>query len=339
MSLEVLWYAVIGCSIVLYTILDGFDLGVGSLHLFARTDEQRRIFLNSIGPVWDGNEVWIVVVIGGLFAGFPNAYATVFSGFYSLLMFIIAGFMFRAAAIEFRSKHESVLWRKVWDTVFCVSSVLIAFVLGLLLGNAVEGVPLDENQDFTGTFSELFRPYTLLVGITSVGLFSMHGALYLSLKTEGEAHDTVRKFLLPVVDFFLFWYLITTFVTLLFMPHMTERILSNPYLLTIPVVSLLAILNVPYQVRKHRLGWAFASSSVSIVLLLILFSLGTFPVLVRSTVMPDVLSLTIYNSASSPSTLKILLIVAGIGVPLVIAYMFWVYRIFRGKVKLGKSSY
>jgi len=223
--------------------------------------------------------------------------------------------------------------------VFCVASILIAFVLGLLLGNAVEGVPLDENQDFTGTFSELFRPYTLLVGITSVGLFSMHGALYLSLKTEGETHDTVRKFLLPVVDFFLFWYLITTFVTLVFMPHMTERILNNPYLLTIPVVSLLAILNVPYQVRKHRLGWAFASSSLSIVLLLILFSLGTFPVLVRSTVMPDVLSLTIYNSASTPSTLKILLIVAGIGVPLVIAYMFWVYRIFRGKVKLGKSSY
>ncbi|HEY4254785.1 MAG TPA: cytochrome d ubiquinol oxidase subunit II, partial [Chlamydiales bacterium] len=140
--LEALWYAVIGCSILLYTVLDGFDLGVGSLHLFAKTDEQRRLFLNSIGPVWDGNEVWIVVVIGGLLAGFPNAYATVFSGFYSLLMFIIAGFMFRAAAIEFRSKQESPTWRKIWDVVFCISSITITFVLGLLLGNAVEGIKL-----------------------------------------------------------------------------------------------------------------------------------------------------------------------------------------------------
>ncbi len=339
MSLEVLWYIVIGCSIVMYTVLDGFDLGVGSLHLFARTDEERRVFLNSIGPVWDGNEVWIVVVIGALFAGFPNAYATVFSGFYSLLMFIIAGFMFRAAAIEFRSKHESVRWRKLWDGVFCVSSILIAFVLGLLLGNAVEGVALDEHQDFIGTFGDLFRPYTLLVGVTSVGLFSMHGALYLSLKTEGETLDRVRKFLVPVVDFFLFWYLVMTFVTLLFMPHMTERISGSPYLLIFPVLSLLGVLSIPYHIRKNRLGWAFTSSSVSIVLLLILFSLGTFPVLVRSTILPETHSLTIYNTASSPSTLAILLTVAAIGVPLVIAYMFWVYRIFRGKVKLEKSSY
>jgi cytochrome d ubiquinol oxidase subunit II len=339
MQLEVLWYAVIGFSILFYTVLDGFDLGVGSLHLFAKTDEQRRLFLNAIGPVWDGNEVWIVVVIGALFAGFPSAYATVFSGFYSLLMFIIAGFMFRAAAIEFRSKQESRVWRKIWDAVFCISSITISFVLGLLLGNAVEGIELDASQDFVGTFSDFFRPYTLLVGFTSVSLFAMHGALYLSLKTEGEALAIVRRFLHPTVYLFLFCYLVTSLATFLFMPHMTDRILENPYLFAFPIFSFLAIINIPYQARKDNFGWAFASSSLSIASLLFLFSLGTFPVLVRSTISPETHSLDIYNTASSHPTLVNLLIVAGIGVPLVFAYMFWVYRIFRGKVKLEKSSY
>ena len=137
MLLEELWYVVIGCAIVFYTVLDGFDFGVGSLHLFSKTDEQRRTFLNAIGPVWDGNEVWIVVVMGGLFAGFPNVYATVFSGFYTLFMFLIAGLIFRAVAIEFRSKHESKIWRQLWDVVFSAASVLVAFILGILLGNSV----------------------------------------------------------------------------------------------------------------------------------------------------------------------------------------------------------
>ncbi len=339
MELEVLWYMVIGFSILFYTVLDGFDLGVGSLHLFARTDEQRRLFLNAIGPVWDGNEVWIVVVIGALFAGFPNVYATVFSGFYSLLMFIIAGFMFRAAAIEFRSKIESKRWRSIWDCVFCISSILVAFVLGLVLGNAIEGIPLNAAQDYVGDFSLFFRPYTLLVGITAVALFAMHGALYLTLKTEGEANVLVQRLVTPTIAFFLFWYVITTAATFLFMPHMTAAITETPLLGALPLASVAAIFNIPYQVRKGNFGWAFGSSAAAISFLLVLFSLGTFPVLVRSTIDPVNNNLTIYNSASSPTTLAILLVVVAIGIPLVFAYMFWTYRVFRGKVKLEKASY
>lgn len=337
MDLPFIWYLVMGFAILAYTLLDGFDLGVGALHLFARTDEERRIFLNSIGPVWDGNEVWIVIVMGGLFAGFPNAYATVFSGFYTLLMFLIAGLIFRATAIEFRSKQPSPLWRHFWDAVFSFSSILVAFVLGILLGNMIEGVPLDASQDFTGTFSQFFRPYSIIVGITSIALFAMHGTIYLAMKTEGSAHQTVRRWINKAILSFLFWYIVTSIATLIYMPHMLDRFLAQPYLSIFPLFALLAIISIPYQVRKGNDGWAFVFSCVSISFLLLLFSLGTFPIIVRSTIPAH--SVTIYNAASSPKTLRILLTVVALGLPLVFAYGIWVYRIFRGKVRLEKSSY
>lgn len=339
MTLEILWYGIIGVAILFYTVLDGFDLGVGALHLLARTDRQRREFLNSIGPVWDGNEVWIVIVMGGLFAGFPNAYASVFSAFYTPFMVLIAGLIFRAVAIEFRSKRESASWRKTWDAVFAFSSIIVAFVLGLVLGNVIEGIPIDSNQDFAGTFSDFFRPYSILVGIFGISLFAMHGAIYLLMKTEGPTHELVRRWIYPAMGVFLFFYFMVTLTTVMFNPHMTQSFADRPYFLVFPVLSFLAIANVPYQVRKGNDGWAFISSCASIGSLLILFGLGTFPTLVLSSISPETNSLTIYNTASSQKTLGILLIVVAIGVPLVLAYGFWVYRIFRGKVRLDSSSY
>lgn len=334
-----IWYLVIGVAVIAYSVLDGFDLGVGALHLFARTDRQRRIFLNSIGPVWDGNEVWIVIVMGGVFAGFPNAYATVFSGFYTLLMFLIAGLMFRATAIEFRSKRDSLTWRYFWDAVFSFASILVAFVIGLILGNMVEGVPIDDSQNYVGNFTDLLGPYSIIIGITTCALFAMHGAIYLTMKTEGDAHEVVRKWINKAIGVFIFWYFVTTIATLTYMPHMTERLISKPYLFIFPLLSLIAVLSIPYQVRKGNDGWAFISSSLSIALLLILFGLGTYPTIVQSTINPETNSLTIYNSCSSEKTLGILLIVVAIGVPLVLAYGAWIYRIFRGKVQIEHSSY
>ncbi len=338
MDLQTAWYLVMGVSVLMYTVLDGFDLGVGALHLCAKTDEQRRIFLNAIGPVWDGNEVWIVIVMGGLFAGFPNAYATVFSGFYTLLMFLIAGLMFRAAAIEFRSKTASSSWRQIWDAIFCVSSVLVSFVIGVILGNLILGVPIDANQDFVGTFADFFRPYAVLVGLFAMALFAMHGAIYLYMKTDGQAHATVRRWINPAIAVFVFFFVVTSIVTLIYLPDMFQPHINQPFLWLLPLFALAAIANIPIQVRKDRGGWAFASSCVSIFLLLCLFHIGTFPYIVHSTVDPAY-SLTIYNSASSPKTLGILLIVVALGVPLVLAYGFWIYRIFRGKVRLDSSSY
>src|SRR5579872_3810659 len=198
------FYLVLGVSVLMYVMLDGFDLGVGALHLFAKTDEQRRIFLNSIGPVWDGNEVWIIIVIGGLFAGFPDAYACVFSGFYTLCMVLIAGLMFRAVAIEFRSKSGSKTWRKIWDVAFSLSSHVVAFALGLVLGNVILGIPLDATQNFVGSFSDFFRPYAILIGLFAISLFAMHGAIYLHMKTEGESHQVVKRWILPAIFVFLF---------------------------------------------------------------------------------------------------------------------------------------
>lgn len=339
MDLKVLWYIVLGLSSLAYCILDGFDLGVGALHLFARNDHQRRIFLNAIGPVWDGNEVWIVIMMGGLFAGFPNAYATLFSGFYSLLMFLIAGLIFRACAIEFRSKQESPIWRSFWDVVFSISSILVGLVIGLILGNVIEGIPLNSSQDYIGDFSDFFRPYSIIVAITAMSLFAMHGTIYLTMKTEGEAHETVRRWVNKAIFVFLCFYTITTIATLIYMPHMIQGLIDRPYTLIIPFTAFLAIFNIPRLISKGQDGWAFIFSCLSIALLLLLFSLGTYPTIIRSTINPETYSLTLYNSASSDKTLSILLVVVAIGIPLVLAYGVWIYHIFRGKVKLEKSSY
>ena len=269
--LETLWYGVIGVAALFYVVLDGFDLGVGALHLLARNDTQRRVFLNAIGPVWDGNEVWIVIVMGGLFAGFPNAYATIFSGFYTLLMFLIAGLIFRAAAIEFRSKRESSIWRNLWDVVFAFSSILVAFILGVLIGNMVEGIPLNASQDYVGSFSDFLRPYSILIGITAVSLFAMHGAIFLTMKTEGPTHQTVRRWVGPAVFVFICFFTLSTISTWLHAPHMVARFKEMPYLVIFPILAVAAIANIFYQVKKKNDGWAFISSCLCLALLLILY--------------------------------------------------------------------
>lgn len=339
MDFAILWYIVLGLASMAYCILDGFDLGVGALHLFAKNDQQRRIFLNAIGPVWDGNEVWIVIMMGGLFAGFPNAYATIFSGFYTLFMILIAGLIFRACAIEFRSKSESPLWRSLWDIIFSIASILVGLIVGLLLGNMIEGVPLNAEQDYVGTFRDFFGPYSIIVAITAMSLFAMHGTIYLTMKTEGEAHEVVRKWINKAIFIFICMYTITSIATVIYMPHMIQHIFDKPFTIIFPIIAFLSIFNIPRLVNKGRDGWAFIFSCLSIASLLVLFGLGTYPTIVRSTINPDTHSLTIFNAASSQKTLGILLIVVAIGIPLVLAYGAWVYRIFRGKVRLEKSSY
>lgn len=336
--LEIFWYLVVGIAIVFYAVLDGFDLGVGMLHLLVKKDVERRIFLNAIGPVWDGNEVWLVIVAGALFAGFPDVYATLCSSFYNLVMILLAGLIFRAVAIEFRSKHESRRWRQSWDIIFSLASFVIAFGVGLTLGNIIEGIPLDAEMVYRGTFAGIFRPYPILVGFTAAALFTMHGAIFLLMKTEGELHEKVRRFMKPSLIFLLVTYTLTTIATIFYMPHMLETMHNRPYLFLIAATALAALLWVPRFVQKKWDGWAFICSSVGIALLIAVFGVGIYPVMVRST-LDEQYSLTLFNSAASPLTLKVLAIIVAIGVPLVLAYGYWIYRIFRGKVKLGPTSY
>lgn len=332
LDLNVVWFGLVGVLLIGYAILDGFDLGVGCLHLFSTSDEHRRIQLNAIGPVWDGNEVWLVTAGGALFAAFPEVYATVFSGFYLAFMLLLAALIFRAVAIEFRSKQPMRWWRQLWDICFSGASFLASLLVGVALGNIAQGIPLDAHHEFVGSFLSLLNPYALLVGVLTVALFMMHGAIYLSLKTEGELHDKVRWWVNRTIIGFVVMYGLTTLVTLLFVPQMADPITSHPWLFVLPLSAMLAIANVPREIFYGRDFLAFLSSSFAIAALLGLFGLGIFPNLVISTPNPQ-WSLTIYNAASSQKTLSIMFTMALIGMPIVVAYTASIYWIFRGKVK------
>jgi cytochrome d ubiquinol oxidase subunit II len=334
-----LLYVVICLSLVFYVVLDGFDLGVGMLHLFVKKDEERRIFLNAIGPVWDGNAVWLVIIGGGLFAGFPEVYATLFSTFYIPVMALLFGLIFRAVSIEFRSKRPSAAWRSTWDVMFSLASFIIAFGIGLVLGNLIEGLPLDAYHNFVGSFGDFLRPYALLTGVLSIALLMMHGAIFLLMKTEGALRKRVQELARICLFFFVALYVLTTAATWVWMPHMLDHMHEALYLLLVGAGALIAILFVWQAVKLEKAGRAFVCSCLSIALLVALFCIGTYPMLIRSCLSPATNSLTIANAASSPLTLKVLMVIVLIGVPLVLAYGYYIYRVFRGKVRLGPSSY
>lgn len=337
-DLNNIWYMLIGVLFTGYAILDGFDLGAGALHLFVRGDTNRRIILNAIGPVWDGNEVWLVTGGGALFAAFPEAYATSFSGFYLAMVLLLVGLIFRAVAIDFRSKRTASRWRNLWDISFCVSSIFSALLVGVALGNIARGIPLGTGHEFIGSFFDLLNPYALLIGVTTVLLFIMHGSIYLVMKTEGELHDTIRSWINPAIIYFVLAYIATTIATLVYVPHMVRNLVAVPFLWILPVLNALAIANIPREVHHGRDFRAFLSSCASMAALLALFGIGMWPYLIYSK--PFVAnSLHIYNAASSPETLKIMLIIAILGMPLVISYTISIYYIFKGKVKLDATSY
>ena len=338
LDLNTVWFILIGVLFTGYAMLDGFDLGVGALHLFTRTDEERRTMLNAIGPVWDGNEVWLVTGGGALFAAFPNVYATIFSGFYLAFVLLLVALIFRAVAIEFRSKQPMRWWRQMWDIGFSASSLLSSLLIGVAMGNIAWGIPLDERGEFAGTFWSLLGPYPLLLGITTVALFMMHGAIYALLKTDGPLHDKLRGWITHCIIFFILCYATTTMATLLYVPQMAARVRANPWLFSIALLNMLAIAHIPREIHRRRDWWAFLSSCVAMLALMGLFGLEMYPNLVLSNPLPAN-SLTIANAASSHKTLGIMLTIALIGVPVVLAYTIGVYWIFRGKVKLDKMSY
>ncbi len=337
-DLNTLWFLLVGVLLTGYAVLDGFDLGVGALHLFTSEDEDRRILINAIGPVWDGNEVWLVTGGGALFAAFPEVYASVFSGFYLAFMLLLVTLIFRAVAIEFRSKQPSRRWRRSWDTAFAVGSTGAAFLTGVALGNIAHGVPLDAQHRFAGSFFSLLKPYSLIVGATTVTLFAMHGNIYLLLKTEGALQTRVRSWVPKTITLFMVMYGITSAFTVLHLPHMTRNLFAHPFLFVIPVLNVLAVLNIPREVAHGRVGRAFLSSCAAMALLLLLFGVGLFPNLVYSAP-TAAYSLHIYNAASSQKTLGIMAIIAALGVPIVLAYTISIYWIFRGKVTLDENSY
>ena len=339
LDLNTIWFGLVGLLFTGYVILDGFDLGVGVLHLFiAKTDVERRINLNAIGPVWDGNEVWLVTGGGALFAAFPSVYATVFSGFYLAFMALLCALIFRAVAIEFRSKSVSKKWRLFWDLSFAGGSFFSALLIGVAMGNIALGIPIDAEGEFAGSFLGLLSPYALLMGMTTVALFAMHGAIYLDMKTEGALQERVRQWVNPLIITFILCYVIATLATLLYIPHITEAFRREPWFFGIAILVVMAIANIPREVNRRREWMAFVSSCGAMAGLMAIFGVGMYPNLVYSAPLPAN-SLTAYNASSSQGTLKTMLIIAAMGVPVVIAYTVSIYWIFRGKVKLTKMSY
>jgi len=338
MDLNLVWFGLMGILLGGYAILDGFDLGVGMLHPLAKDDRERRMFLNAIGPIWDGNEVWLVTFGGAMFAMFPEAYATVFSGFYVAFMLLLCALIFRAVSLEFRGKIGSRRWRGAWDWGFFGSSLLATVLFGVAVGNGIIGIPLDERGVFVGSFPDLLGPYPLLVGILAVALFCSHGAIFLFLKTEGAVQERLGRWTWHAWGSFLVLYLLTTVYTLMAVPSATRNFEEHPWAGAVVVLNVLAIANIPRSLFAKRYGQAFLSSSATIACMVFLFAMAVYPNIVTASNVPAH-SLTMYNAASSPKTLGIGLMIAVIGMPFVLGYTAFVYWTFRGKVVLDDHSY
>jgi cytochrome d ubiquinol oxidase subunit II len=338
MDLNLLWFGLLGVLLTGYAILDGFDLGVGMLHPLARTDLEKRIFMNSIGPLWDGNEVWLVTFGGALFAAFPHAYATAFSAFYLPFMVLLFALIFRAVSMEFRSKRTSPTWRGLWDWSFFGASGLATLLFGVAVGDSMMGLPIGADMEFHGNLLDLVRPYSLLVGALAVATFLMHGSIYLYLKTEGDLQERIHGWMWKTFGIFLVMYLFATISTLVTLPHATENFRHAPWIWIVVVLNVLAIANIPRAIHQNRPLYAFLSSAATIGALVFLFGAALFPNLIVSSTDPAY-NLTITNAASSQKTLGIMRNIAFMGMPFVVAYTAVVYWVFRGKVKIGTQSY
>jgi cytochrome d ubiquinol oxidase subunit II len=330
--LPVIWAGLIGTAVAMYVVLDGFDLGVGVLFPYlARTEDEKRTLAGAIGPVWDGNEVWLLAGGGALFAAFPMAYATVFSGFYLALMLVLFALILRAVALEFRA-HDTAR-KGLWNAVFVGGSFVPALLFGVALGNVVVGVPLDARTEFAGTFFTLLRPLPLAFGVVGLCVFLLHGSAYAALKTDGAIRERARKAagimsVVVMIALFLAFVFVWIYVSDVF-----DRV---PSWLIGDVVFLSCALFL-IALRKGRDGRAvFFSSAIFLGLWGVVGAIH-YPNLVRAT--DPALSLTLANASSSPLTLKVMLIIALAGMPLVVGYTVFAYRVFKGKARPGDGGY
>jgi len=329
MDLNTLWFALIGVLFVGFFFLEGFDYGVGILHPFlGKNDTERRMIVNTIGPVWDGNEVWMITAGGAMFAAFPHWYATLFSGFYLALVLMLLALIVRGVAFEFRSKMDGSGWRTTWDWVIFFGSAIPALLWGVALANLIRGVPIDAEMTYVGGFFNLLNPYALIGGLASLAIFTLHGATFLTLKLGGGIEDRARalasKLWYPAV-LFLFLFVAGTY----WMTDVHERLGLDPGV--VPAVAVLSLFATRWTVSNRRDGWSFVLTAVSVVFATITVFIALFPRVMVSSLDPE-WSLTIYNAASSPYTLKVMSIVAGLLVPVVLVYQAWTYWIFRKRI-------
>ena len=330
MDLVTIWFALLAILWIGYLVLEGFDFGVGVLLLvLGRSEPERRAMLRTIGPVWDGNEVWVLVAGGATFAAFPEWYATLFSGFYIALFLLLAGLIVRGVAIEYRNKRPDAAWRLRWDWAVTIGSLIPAILWGVAFGNIVQGVPIDANKEFTGTFFTLLNPYALLGGLTTLGLFVTHGAVFLALKTEGDLRARANRLAGRVG-------IATAVVAVVFLAW-TLQLRWAPAAAVTAVVTALALVGALVTNRLGREGWSFLASAVTIGLAVATLFLALYPDVMPSTTDPAY-SLTIHNASSTDYTLGIMTVVAVLFTPVVLIYQGWTYWVFRKRVSTPPTS-
>jgi len=331
-TLRYIWFVLIGVLLLGYSILDGFDLGIGTLfRVLGKKAEERDAMVKSIGPVWDGNEVWLLTGGGALFAAFPHAYATVFSGFYLALMVVLFSLIFRAVSLEFRAQDTK---RKgFWEGAFIVGSFLPALLFGVALGNVVVGVPLDTTMNYTGTIFTLLRPFPLVLGLLGLMAFLMQGSTYAAAKVEGLVQERARKTAKLIWNGYALFLILAFAATLIYIPGVITKVMAW-FFVALTICALGVLRNA---LSKAKDGLAFMMSSLAFVGLWGIIGAIHFPNLVKANNDP-VFSLTIYNASSSELTLKVMLIIALVGMPIVIGYTIYLYKIFKGKIQIESSS-
>jgi len=324
MSLNEFWFVIIAVLWCGYFVLEGFDFGVGILlPVLARDDTERRVLINTVGPVWDGNEVWLLVAGGATFAAFPMWYATLFSGFYLPLLLILVALIIRAVAFEYRGKRPEAAWRRRWDWCITAGSAVPALLWGVAFGNIVRGVPIDAHQHYTGGFFKLLNPYALLGGLTTLSVFTLHGAVFLALKTTGDVRDRARALAgrlvviaIVVAGSFLAW---------------TEIHHGKAAGATLALIAAAGLVAALVANLRGREGWAFLGTAVAIVAATTTLFVTLYPNVMPSTT-SAAYSLTIHNASSSHYTLQIMSVVAVIFTPLVLLYQGWTYWVFRKRI-------
>jgi cytochrome d ubiquinol oxidase subunit II len=327
--LPTIWFILITVLFIGFFFLEGFDFGVGILTPFlGKNDADRRVIINTIGPFWDGNEVWFITAGGAMFAAFPNWYATLFSGFYMALFLMLVALIGRGVAFEFRSKLQNPKWRKTWDWVIFWGSLLPPLLWGVALANLMRGVPIDDKMNYVGTFWDLISLYSVTAGVSIVLLFMLHGALFLALKTDGVIRDRARSFALRIgawTTLILFIFVILSYIE----TDMFTRHGIDPG--AVPILAGLALFSVQFFLKAKRDGWAFIMTGITIALSTITVFMDLFPRVMISSLNPD-WSLTIYNASSNDYSLKVMTIIAVSVIPFVLAYQIWSYWVFRKRV-------
>jgi cytochrome d ubiquinol oxidase subunit II len=332
--LQILWFILIAVLWIGFHFLEGFDFGVGMLLPFlGKKDEERRAIINSIGSVWDGNEVWLLTAGGATFAAFPHWYATMFSGFYLALFLLLVGLIMRGISFEYRSKDAAPAWRNRFDWMIAIGSFIASLLLGAAFANLARGVPINADKMFTGNLFTLLNPYGLLGGVTTVAIFLLHGANFLGLKLEGELRDRVNSFAKKLWIGATILYIILGAFT--YVSGFWDRGIVSPGI--IPITAVVVLLVTGYFINNKMEGWAFIMTALNIVLTQITFFSMIFPNVMISSSNPD-WSLTIYNASSSQYTLTVMSIVALIFVPIVLAYQGWSYYMFRQRISTDKKS-